>query len=88
MSTGHRLFPNVNRDGGGGSWWQEHSLSLFLAAVLVVQTGGWAVAKLAGPTWDEWAGEWLLSILADTYGALLLVLASKWFFERGSSESK
>ena len=29
-----------------------------------------------------------MSLLADTYGALLLVLFPKWLFEQGSSESE
>lgn len=53
--------------------------------------------------WIEWSPDmpvsfgtalliWLifsvtLSIVADTYGALLLVLASKFFYEQGSAES-
>ena len=38
--------------------------------------------------WAHYWGEYMVSILADTYGALLLVLFSKWFFESGSAESK
>jgi hypothetical protein len=29
-----------------------------------------------------------VSILADTYGAIILVLLTKYFWERGSAESK
>ncbi len=38
--------------------------------------------------WTHYSSSYLVSILADTYGALLLVLFSKWFFEQGSQESK
>lgn len=38
--------------------------------------------------WTHYWAEYLVSILADTYGALLLVLFSKWFFEQGSAESR
>ena len=38
--------------------------------------------------WEHYWGEYMVSILADTYGALILVLFSKWFFEQGSAESK
>lgn len=32
--------------------------------------------------------EMFVSIIADTYGALLLVLFAKWFYEEGSPESE
>ncbi len=38
--------------------------------------------------WLHYSAEWFVSVLADTYGALLLVLFSKWFFEKGSAESE
>lgn len=38
--------------------------------------------------WLHYSSEWFVSVLADTYGALLLVLLTKWFYEQGSSESK
>ena len=38
--------------------------------------------------WAHYWGEYMVSILADTYGALILVLFSKWFFEKGSMESR
>lgn len=37
--------------------------------------------------WWHFTTEMLASVLADTYGALLLVLLTKWFYEAGSSES-
>lgn len=100
-----KLWPSTERDAEGEqSWYREHSLSLFLVSLLLVQTVAYWYAEL--PDWRGtqeahrlstavWPGyvlhfvaEYLVSIVADTYGALLLVLASKWFFERGSAESK
>lgn len=100
-----KLWPSTVRDAAGEKpWYREHSLSLFLVGLLLVQTVAYWYAEL--PDWREtqralrlsttiWPGyalhfvaEYLVSIVADTYGALLLVLASKWFFERGSAESK
>ena len=100
-----KLWPSTEREGGPRKpWWREHSLSIFLVAILLVQTVAYWFAEL--PDWKEeqsahqlpttlWPGyalhftaEYLVSIVADTYGALLLVLASKWFFERGSAESQ
>ena len=38
--------------------------------------------------WLHYTAEWFVSVLADTYGAFILVLFSKWFFEKGSGESQ
>lgn len=84
-------------------WLKEHSLSLALFAVLLLQS--WAFYVLRFPEWradqivdkqahDTWHflrhywSEYTVSILADTYGALILVVFSKYFWERGSAESK
>ena len=87
-----------------GSWVRDHSLSLVLAAILVVQSvvfhftevPDWVSEQQAHgentalwPSyWLHYSAEWFVSVLADTYGALLLVLFSKWFFEKGSAESE
>jgi len=85
-------------------FWKKHSLSLALFALFVVQsiivivTGypEWSGEQeaLKQPV-DIWPGfvifyvyEMTVSIVADTYGALLLVLFAKWFYEQGSPESK
>lgn len=87
-----------------GSWVREHSLSIVLIAILVVQSVVYHFTALPDwvgeqeahgqPTglwpdyWLHYTAEWMVSVLADTYGALLLVLATKWFFEQGSAESQ
>lgn len=87
-----------------GSFIRNHSLSIALIALLVVQSlvfhftelPDWrSEAKAHGEStslwpayWLHYTAEWFVSVLADTYGALLLVLFSKWFFEQGSAESK
>jgi hypothetical protein len=86
------------------SWVVRHSLSLVLVALLVVQSvvfhvtevPDWVSEQLAHgePTglwpdyWLHYTAEWFVSVLADTYGALLIVLLTKWFYEQGSEESK
>ena len=96
------LFP---RRESTGVWWRDHSLSLVLAAILVVQT---AFALWAGHTvwvtdqadhgsagvtgwprdfWIWWSWEYNVSLVADTYGVILIVLLTKWLYERGSEES-
>ncbi|MBY5161494.1 hypothetical protein [Salsipaludibacter albus] len=85
------------------SWWVRHSLSLVLVAILVVQTLAFHLSEVpdwvadqqvhGGSTalwpayWLHFSAEWFVSVLADTYGALLLVLLTKWFYEQGSQES-
>lgn len=87
-----------------GSFLRNHSLSLALAVLLIVQSvifhftelPDWVSEQQAHgePTalwpdyWLHYTAEWFVSVLADTYGALLLVLFSKWFFEQGSAESE
>jgi hypothetical protein len=87
-----------------GVWWRDHSLSLVIGAILLVQTayaiwaGGWVFnreqplgpgprAWSDGSFWMWWSWEYNVSIVADTYGVLLIVLLSKWLKEVGSSES-
>ena len=88
---------------GTGIWWRDHSLSLVIGAILVVQTvhamlaGSYVFAREqplgAGvPPWSLgywvwWSWEYAVSLVADTYGVLLIVLLSKWFREVGSSEN-
>ena len=85
-------------------WWVRHSLSLVLVAILVVQTVIFHVTELPDWTaeqrthgestamwpgyWLHFTAEWFVSVLADTYGALLLVVLTKWFYEEGSAESQ
>lgn len=86
-----------------GSFWQRHSLSIVLATILVVQTvlailAGhhiWAGDQEhagepldAGEFWIWFFWEYNISIVADTYGVILIVLLSKRLVEKGSVESK
>lgn len=79
----------------GTQWLKEHSLSLVLAIALTAQTAVFTYVtwpdgngNVQPPMsyWDWWIGEWMLSTLADTYGMLLIVLLTKWFWERDSKE--
>jgi len=85
-----------------GVWWRDHSLSIIIGAILVVQTiyalwsGAYVFAREAplgqsttpwsGGFWIWWSWEYMVSLVADTYGVLLIVLLSKWLREVGSSE--
>jgi hypothetical protein len=85
-----------------GSFLQRHSLSLVLAAILVVQTG---IALWTGhhvwigeqtthgdpldyaEFWIWFVWEYNISLVADTFGVILIVLLSKRLEEEGSAES-
>jgi flagellar basal body-associated protein FliL len=95
------LFPEAQRT---GVWWRDHSLSLVLAVVLVVQLAmvlgfGWLhysstqeahaqPVEITGYLVEVAAFELPLSLVADTYGVLLVVLLTKWLREQGSEESR
>jgi len=85
-----------------GSFLQRHSLSIVLAVILAVQTvlamlAGhhvWvgeqehAGAPLeAGEFWIWFFWEYNISLVADTFGVILIVLLSKRLVEQGSAES-
>lgn len=92
-----------HRWAGHRNWWVRHSLSLVLVAILLVQSVAYHLTEvqdwtaeqqvLHQPTalwpayWIHYGAEWFVSVLADTYGALLLVVLTKWFYEEGSEES-
>lgn len=38
--------------------------------------------------WTWWLWEYNVSLVADTFGVVLIVLLSKWFYEEGSAEAK
>jgi|GEM_PF-2465418 len=86
-----------------GTFLERHSLSLVLAAILVAQTVAaifaghhiWVGEQEAhgapldaGEFWIWWFWEFNVSLVADTYGVILIVLLSKRLEETGSAESK
>jgi hypothetical protein len=87
-----------------GVWWRDHSLSIILVVLLVVQTlyaiwSGhhvWLHEQPYGPEaslawslnfWVWWTFHYNISLVADSFGVVLIVLLSKWFREKGSAES-
>lgn len=99
MFTGRRKWQDPE-----SHWVLRHSLSLVLLTLLVVQTvlallaGAyvWDREQPLGdgiPAWRRdfwvwWGWEYNISLVADTFGVLLIVMLSKWLYEEGSSESK
>ena len=51
------------------------------------RTHGDKVSGWPADFWIWWSWEYNVSLVADTFGVILIVLLSKWFYERGSSES-
>lgn len=85
-----------------GTFFQRHGLSLTLAAILVVQTvvalltghHVWVGEQEthgqpldAAEFWIWWIWEYNISLVADTFGVILIVLLSKRLEEEGSAES-
>ncbi len=81
----------------------KHSLSLVLISIFILQSvlGGyfyhntWVSEQQVhhqpiqtSAFWNDFMGEYMISVLADTYGAVLLVLLTKKLYEIGSQESK
>ncbi len=62
---------------------REHALSLVAAAILAA----WFVLYLGADTSTHW-GAFFGNAIADWSGVLVAVVATKHFYERGSSESK
>lgn len=86
-----------------GSYWQRHGLSTAILVIMVVQTAValytghhvWIGDQQTHGQgldytdfWTWWTYEYHTSLVADTYGALLLVLLSKRLREQGSPASK
>ena len=86
-----------------GTFWERHSLSLVLAVILFVQTIAaifaghhvWSGEQEVhgqplemGEFWIWWFWEYNISLVADTFGVILIVLLSKRLEEAGSAESK
>jgi hypothetical protein len=87
----------------GRGWWADHSLSIVLVVLMVAQTAYaiWSGAivwaqedpfqtkdpALTADFWVWWSWEYNVSLVADTFGVLLVVLLTKWLYERDSAES-
>jgi hypothetical protein len=98
-STAGGLFPQKDPT---GRWWVDHGLSIVLVVILLAQTlhavwSGWYVfgheqpfGKAVEPGsygfWMWWGYEYNVSLVADTFGVLLIVILTKWLNERGSDE--
>lgn len=98
MFTGQRKWQDPH-----SPWIKRHSLSLVLVVLLAVQTAHavaagayvWNREHPLGdglPAWGRdfwvwWSWEYNVSLVADTFGVLLIVILSKFLYEEGSSES-
>lgn len=92
MSGG--LFP---RREPTGSWWRDHSLSLAVIAIFLAHIAydawtTWKIrqleaAQLELPYWLEFTHDLNESVGAEPWGVLIVVLLTKWLYERGSDAS-
>lgn len=77
-------------------WVKDHGLSLAIAGIMLVQTIAvlllgyelWLVEQQHPNFWVWWSFEYHNSLVADVFGALLLVVLTKRLREKGSAESK
>lgn len=104
MTNKAGLFSVQRQHNPDHPWWKNHSLSIFLISLIVLQTGVamvcmWYVWRYSWDTFQVgkvpgvkaflvfFLGQFLLSVVADTYGAWLQVWATKKFTEEGSPAS-
>lgn len=74
-----------------GNWIKEHSLSLVVGSIFLgLMLGAYLTQSWADSSNDRlvWWNSTLHGLRDDAFGALLIILGSKWFYERGSAESK
>src|ERR1041384_1811636 len=64
-------------------FWKEHALSLSAAGVLAL----WFLLYVNSDPKSH-AGSFFGNATADWIGVVVTILATKWFFERGSRESR
>ncbi len=65
------------------SWWHEHSLALVAGAILLL----WIVLYVASSP-ETHAGSFFGNAIADWSGLVVMVLVTKFLYEKGSAESK
>ena len=63
------------------NWCREHGLSLFLGGLWMALTV-LAFALREGPL-----QQYLQNLAGDSFGAFIIVVATKWLIEKGSAES-
>lgn len=63
---------------------KEHSLSLFLLSLFITTS----LISFSISESDTWLSDYIQNLSGDTFGGLLIVVATKYLIERGSAESK
>lgn len=64
-------------------WWHEHSLALVASAILLL----WIVLYIASSP-ETHAGSFFGNAIADWSGLVVMVVVTKFLYEKGSAESK
>jgi hypothetical protein len=93
---------NIRGAARKGTFWQRHSLSIVLAIILLAQTllalwtghSVWVDDQTVHGQpldyrdfWIWFIWEYNISLVADTFGVILIVMLSKRLEEEGSAES-
>ncbi|BCS52507.1 hypothetical protein [Geobacter sp. SVR] len=73
----------VMTHGHDAPFWKRHSLSLAAAAILCL----WIVLYICSDPHSH-IGSFYGNAIADWTGVVITILATKWFFEKGSQESR
>ena len=66
-----------------GPWWRKHSLTLAASGILVL----WIVLYMHSSP-DTHVGSFFGNAIADWTGLVVMVIATKYLYEKGSAESK
>ena len=65
------------------SWWHRHSLALVATSILIL----WIVLYIRSSP-ETHIGSFFGNAIADWSGLVVMILATKFFFEKGSKESR
>ena len=77
VQTAHALW-------AGHRVWQTEAL---VEAKILGEAAPDVQTWLSSDFWTWWGWQYQVSLVADTFGAILLVMLSKWLYEQGSAES-
>lgn len=68
-----------------GKFLREHGLSIFLSVLFIAFS---SCSFYLNTDAQKWWQQYLQNLSGDTFGALLIVIATKYLIEKGSAESK
>lgn len=63
-------------------------LAAMISTTLALGPSQYRAEDITGDYWTWWVFETVLSLEADVFGAIILVVFTKWFYEKRSAEAK